>query len=232
MEEFQHVEQKASAVRKEMGMGVSVLSRAILTLLVSPTRFAIEQLKGRVRDYGKAIHRWNAFFRCLMIVSIVGLCFAKDNAVIRELPFGLGYIALWLVPFSRVNELGLAFYRDAFQRFENPSSTTKITPVERLRFLLFSYFEVAAQFGILFFFLPRGAFRQDFSSIIEALYFSTVTITTVGYGDIVPTKPWSQLACMYEVAVGFVLLIFALGSYFTTSLSGPSNEGSAPKGSS
>jgi len=166
-----------------------------------------------------------------MIVSVVGLYFARNGAVIRDLPFDLGYIVLWLFPFSRVNELGLAFYRDAFQRFEAPLSATKITPVKRLQFLVLSYFEVAMQFGILFFCLPNGFFSQDFSSIIEALYFSAMTITTVGYGDIVPRKPLSQLACMYEVAIGFVLLIFALGSYLTTSTSIQASEGSAPKGS-
>lgn len=208
---------------------MKVLLPAILTLLFSPTRFAIERFKGRVNDYGKAIRLWNGIFRCVMIVSIVGLYFARNGAVIRDLPFDLGYIVLWLFPFSRVNELGLAFYRDAFQRFEAPLSATKITPVKRLQFLVLSYFEVAMQFGILFFCLPNGFFSQDFSSIIEALYFSTMTITTVGYGDIVPRKPLSQLACMYEVAIGFVLLIFALGSYLTTSTSIQASEGSAPK---
>jgi voltage-gated potassium channel len=167
-----------------------------------------------------------------MLASVVGLCLAKNGAVIRHLPFYLGYFALWVFPFSRINELGLAFYQDAFQRFGALVSTTKITPVERLQFLALSYFEVAMQFGILFFCFPNGFFKQDFSSVTEALYFSTVTITTVGYGDIVPTKPWSQLACMYELVVGFVLLIFALGSYLTTSTSVRASAGSAPKGSS
>jgi hypothetical protein len=54
-------------------------------------------------------------------------------------------------------------------------------------------------------------------TIIEAVYFSAVTITTVRYGDITATKPLSQLACMYELAVGFVLIIFALASYLATS---------------
>jgi hypothetical protein len=149
---------------------VNALLSAILTLLFAPTRFVIERLKDKVSDYGKAIRLWNGFFRCVMIASVGALYFARNGAVIRDLPFNLGYIVLWLFPFSRVNELGLAFYRDAFQRFEAPSSTTKITPVKRLQFLVLSYFEVAMQFGILFFCFPNGFFKQDFSSIIEALY--------------------------------------------------------------
>jgi voltage-gated potassium channel len=186
--------------------------------MVSPTRFVIERFKDKVHDYNETILIWNRAFRFVMIASVIGLFFDKTgDAVTRHVPFYLGYLALWLFPFSRVNELVLAFYRDAFQRFTNPTTGTKITPVGRLRFLVFSYFEVAVQFGILYFCLLDGCFTKRFSSIIEAVYFSVVTITTVGYGDIAPTNPLSQLACMYELAAGFVLIIFALGSYLATS---------------
>lgn len=195
------------------------LFSAAFTLLISPTRFAIERIKPKVSDYGQTIRIWNRFFRCAMLASVVGLYITNSGDPIRNARFYVGYLALWLLPFSRVNELALAFYRDAFQRFDSSSSNTRITPVQRLRFLVSSYFEVAVQFGILFFCFPSGFFKQDFHSIVEALYFSSITISTVGYGDITPAKPLSQLACMYELAVGFILLVFALGSYFTTSMS-------------
>jgi hypothetical protein len=195
------------------------LLSAILTLLVSPTRFAIERIKPRVSNYGRTIRTWNRFFRCAALASVVGLSIVKSGEPVRHLSLYTGYVALWLVPFSRINELALAFYQDAFQRFDLSSSKTHINPIQRLKFLLASYFEVAIQFGILFFCFPCGFFKQDFHSIVEAVYFSSVTISTVGYGDITPIKPLSQLSCMYELAVGFILLVFALGSYFTTSLS-------------
>ena len=78
---------------------------------------------------------------------------------------------------------------------------------------MFSYLEVAVQFGILYFCFPAGFFKPDFVSIFEAIYFSAVTITTVGYGDFAPSQLLSRLACMYELTVGFVLIVFALGSY-------------------
>ncbi len=85
--------------------------------------------------------------------------------------------------------------------------------------LVAAYFEVASQFGILYFCaLPSGYFKDDFSSIVQALYFSVVTITTVGYGDITPKTPMAQIMCMYELAVGFIVVAFALGSYFATSM--------------
>jgi hypothetical protein len=186
---------------------------AALTLLLSPTRFAIERFK-RI-----PIRTWNIIFRGIAIAMLTALLFANDGMTILHLPLYLGYIGLWLFPFSRINELVLAFYRDAFQRFDDCPNRRKITALDRLRFLVFSYFETAIQFGILYFSLPHEGFSRAPASIVEAVYFSAVTITTAGYGDIVPIKWWSQLACMYELAAGFILIVFALGSYLATTKS-------------
>src|SRR5690242_16905531 len=181
-----------------------------LTLILSPTRFAVERFKSI------PISRWNLIFRGVMLAMIAALLFVKESATIRNLPLYLGYLGLWLFPVSRINELVIAFYRDAFQRFDNNPSTRNIASLDRLRLLISCYFEVATQFGILYFFFPCTNFKHPLTSIIEAVYFSAATITTVGYGDIVPVSPWSQIACMYELATGFILIVFALGSYLAT----------------
>jgi voltage-gated potassium channel Kch len=187
--------------------------RDFLILPISPTRFAIERLSP------KPIRIWNWGFRALLVVWMVGLYFTKTGALVRGWPSPTVWFFLWLLPFSRVNELALGFYQDAIQRFTGPASRTKTPPVERLKLLVWAYFEVAAQFGILYYCaLPSGYFAKDFSSIIQALYFSVVTVTTVGYGDITPQKTLAQIVCMYELAVGFIVIVFALGSYLATSL--------------
>jgi hypothetical protein len=42
-------------------------------------------------------------------------------------------------------------------------------------------------------------------SLEEALYFSTVTFSTIGYGDIVPPLRW-RLLCALEGINGFLLI--------------------------
>ena len=51
---------------------------------------------------------------------------------------------------------------------------------------------------------PRGL------SISESLYFSIVSISTVGYGDIVPISSCTRLLVSLEVMCGFMLLIFGV----------------------
>ena len=43
----------------------------------------------------------------------------------------------------------------------------------------------------------------------EAIYFSMVTLSTIGYGDIVPVTSLAQTFVMLEVMFGVVLLLFA-----------------------
>lgn len=46
-----------------------------------------------------------------------------------------------------------------------------------------------------------------YTSVTEAVYYSFVTITTLGYGDIIPVRAWSKIASIAEVLVGTSWLV-------------------------
>jgi hypothetical protein len=48
----------------------------------------------------------------------------------------------------------------------------------------------------------------------DCLYFSTVTLATVGYGDISPRAGWAKMASALEALMGVALLVVALGMLF------------------
>ena len=48
----------------------------------------------------------------------------------------------------------------------------------------------------------EGGFTGDPKTYIDFLYFSTVTISTLGFGDISPTEEWSRLLVSFQVVLG------------------------------
>jgi voltage-gated potassium channel len=56
--------------------------------------------------------------------------------------------------------------------------------------------------------------EPTFSSFLEALYWATVTLTTVGYGDVTPVTNIGRIICMFSTLFG--VIIFALPSGIIT----------------
>ena len=54
---------------------------------------------------------------------------------------------------------------------------------------------------------PCVSFREDDLSRRDLVYFSFVTLTTLGYGDITPLSPYAKAAAMVEAIVGQIYLI-------------------------
>lgn len=50
-----------------------------------------------------------------------------------------------------------------------------------------------------------GGLNEALSTTLKALYFSTITATTVGYGDIQPSTGLSMLFCALDAAIGILL---------------------------
>ncbi|MGD0941661.1 MAG: potassium channel family protein, partial [Terracidiphilus sp.] len=174
-------------------------------VIISPTRVLFEVLKDI------KIQRWTTLFLALNTTFLFCLPFIR-----RHLPFWHGLVALiWVLPFSRVVEIGYAFYNDTFDQLRRVPLRTELDRVQRFKLLGRSYIEVAICYASLYLSLPWCRFNTPPSSGFEALYFSWVTITTTGYGDILPQGPLARALCMTEIGIGLMLLVFAVGTYFS-----------------
>jgi hypothetical protein len=124
--------------------------------------------------------------------------------------------------FRRVFELDpTRYYREASYRW----SKTEFTGDFLLGFALFlcsSILGFASIFYGLYYVFGEKSFRnllcKDWPVQLQLIYFSLVTIATVGYGDIQPAIGWTQVAAGLEIlfGLGFVV-IFLFGLQLTLS---------------
>ncbi len=86
---------------------------------------------------------------------------------------------------------------------------------------IFGYLLLAMVWAVLFVRIERwnpGSFtfaeQSDLSSTM--IYFSLVTLTTLGYGDVQPSTPIAQVAAGFEAVVGVLYVAVMIGSIIGT----------------
>ncbi len=192
-----------------------------LLLPISPTRLAAETLidNGWLVEYGP-ISNWNYVF--LTIAALTCFCFFWwPSQNISQWTAALFTLLAW-ISLSRVVELIVAFYRDALQRFWTTERRTKLKPDERIWLLIRAYLELIIQFGIIQYWIGciRGAsaFEKPLSSIWASLYFSGMTITTTGYGDVAPVDPLARATALAESVSGVFFIALSLAAYLSAAV--------------
>jgi hypothetical protein len=86
----------------------------------------------------------------------------------------------------------------------------------RLLILLFvNYLQIVAGFAYLYLHtakVVRSGCSNAITSAGDALYFSVVTITTLGFGDMTPFSSWAKFLVTAEVLTGLVFLVLVVAT--------------------
>ena len=182
-----------------------------LLVLIAPTRVLFEtKYVGRKRRMG--INRWSWIWLAINMAFLFLL-----PELQRHLKFWHGlFLLIWLVPFSRIIEITYAFYNDSFDQLEGIKPRSGLRRVQRFKLLGRSYFEIAVSYATIYLALPRGSFANPPATSFDSLYFSWITITTTGFGDITPSSAAARLLCMTELGLGLMLIVLTVGTYFSS----------------
>ena len=196
--------------------------KKIFYFLLSPTFFLADCLKNKyVRT--KIIKELNSRYLIISIIStaLIWICqnvFGVNSLYEFLCPITVGLWSWFLI--SRANEIFYAFLKDAFDKMNRlPDKAIGLTFPDRISLSLYSYLELILNFAILFA-LTKVSLWKDCNaptSITDAIYFSGVTITTTGYGDITPSNFYTQFLSIYEVFCGVILLVVCFAIYASRS---------------
>ncbi len=105
---------------------------------------------------------------------------------------------------------------------------TRRTVVASVLLSLISIFAILA-YGTFGSYLLRADFRPPIPDLGTAFYFTIVTLSTVGYGDIVPDKPETQWFVISLLVVGLSVFASAIASVLGPTISGELDRIFKPK---
>ncbi len=199
--------------------------------LLSPTRKLIDCWKNKAKtkkQKGNRLRCWNTgLFIFELFLVIVYLVIPKYLSYLH-LPVWVCLIVklpLIIYAFSRCNEIAFAFYNDVFRSLKQEEATSNLTSVNRIAMAMRSYVGLIVNFAFLYYLIPSVNLIKcfDFFKMEEScgdffkfIYFSGVTLTTLGYGDITPKHWLSQLLALYEVLVGILFVVVVIATYISS----------------
>lgn len=131
-------------------------------------------------------------------------------------------IVLVPVVLARCVEVPAAFLSDSLEKLEQDNSNQQASKAKRIQLAIGVYFELMLNYALLYSLLPGNNWTRAGSNIaavdhplgvLDSLYFSVVTMTTLGYGDVSPKAAAGQLLAMSEAVSSVVLLVLTIGFY-------------------
>jgi voltage-gated potassium channel len=128
--------------------------------------------------------------------------------LVAALPFWVTQI--WPIPFDLLTALGLVRFLK-LARY-SPALATLESVIAResrqLRSALFIMLMLVLTASTALYLVERGENPQAFGSIPEAMWWAAVTLTTLGYGDVVPISPLGKFlaGCTAVLGVGMFAL--------------------------
>jgi hypothetical protein len=167
-------------------------------------------------EFNKAVERYWIFWTIGMLAAYVLAVIACHVAVspniwnIVRVPSSMALISLALIALFRILEiLAVSFRLHLLVPYKTRS------PAHAIVLTFLAYVHVLIAFAVIYLaesFWLGDPFKSSpglWANPIDGLYFSTVTITTVGYGDLSPEHWLGKLLVIFEIFVGLILLVVA-----------------------
>ena len=119
---------------------------------------------------------------------------------------------IWIIASSLLCPLRILFVDRYTKKPWKPHSFNR-----SLILLLVNYLEIVTGFAYMYVhygLVGHSSCSNPITNTLEALYFSMVTITTLGYGDIHPFSSWGYVCSIIEPLMGIILLVVVIGLFF------------------
>lgn len=196
-------EEEESAPKIELSM----LERVFMIIFVIIRSLSIQHLKGFLLTY-KARSQCSEIYVILWFIVLITLLNLR----------GISEFVAWAVVSYRLID-GLN-YRLCIIFVDRYKLDWGLRSLNRSLILIFiNYFEIVIGFATLYIVTGSAGYTKDLpiTTPLEGFYFSLVTITTLGYGDITPIDPTGRALSVIETSMGIILIVLVIGTFLTGS---------------
>lgn len=191
---------------------------SILYLFIAPTYFiyrvAKNKICNKVSRKVELTNFVNKFYLYASSLITILIFFLRDS-----IPKIIIYIIL-LYSFSRINDLFIAFVIDAKEKLNEGCRHIEETKYSRrINLAIKSYFNLIIDYSTIYYILnnilssEHTFFDKHFNSILDSLYFSAATITSLGDSTIQINHIFIKALSIYEVFFGMIIVIFTIVIY-------------------
>jgi hypothetical protein len=185
----------------------SWLTRNVMTLLAFCRIFSIGQLIKHLPKKKDSKNRNVDIYAVSALLILFLILFLKPNSIFFQLA------TLYLMVEMLTATLAISVV-DTYGSHVGIRS-----PLRSILLLAIGYLEIIVGFAILYLYNNTIAFSKCDNIVeqpIEALYFSLVTIATLGYGDIYPINQLGRILVILETLTGLVIVAYALSIFITS----------------
>lgn len=217
----------------------------VILIILNGLAFAAETVDSVAKEWGPELEAFNLFSVAVFTIEyLLRLWSAVEIPLFARMPPWRARLKFALRPMMIIDLLAvLPWYLHAFipldfrplrmlrlfrllklVRYSPALQTMKRVVVNEYRALLGAL--LVMLIGLLFastiiYFLEHRAQPDKFGSIPDAAWWALATLTTVGYGDIVPITPWGKVfggmvmilgVCMFALPIAIIATGFSLES--------------------
>ena len=164
---------------------------AVFGLLATDPLLNLILVKG-IKGLGNYLFSLEGLVDIVSAIPIVIILLRLDQLYFLKLTFGIAAF------------LKIARFSDALSIFKDVIITERKSILASLYLMMLLTFSIST----IFYFVGRDTNPNGFSSILESMWWSIVTLATVGYGDVVPVTALGKLLGALASIIG--LGMFAL----------------------
>lgn len=187
-------------------ISLSILERAFMTVLIFTRSLSLVHIKGFFCEY-KIRSEISEFYVLAWFIALLWLLWH---------PLTSTTFLLVIVTYRIIDGLNYRLSIVFVDRYKRDWGLRSLN--RSLILLLFNFFEIIIEFAILYLATDSIVYsnsKEIITTPLEALYFSTITITTSGYGDMMPISSLGQKLALLEPLLGLILIILVIGVFLT-----------------